>query len=98
MMNARLSAMICASALTFLCAIPAIPEISDNLTETQRAIHVSNRLGYGPRPGDVESITKMGVDNYIKQQLHPEQIDESALNKKLSAFDTLSMSSQDLMK
>ena len=30
------------------------------LTDTQKAIHVLNRLGYGPRPGDIEKIKAMG--------------------------------------
>jgi uncharacterized protein (DUF1800 family) len=42
--------------------------------ETDRALHVLNRITYGPRPGDVEAVAKMGVDRFIDQQLHPESI------------------------
>ncbi|CAN5363604.1 hypothetical protein BH11PSE11_BH11PSE11_20720 [soil metagenome] len=38
-------------------------------SEEQRALHVLNRLAFGPRPGDVERVAKMGVDQYIKTQL-----------------------------
>ena len=31
------------------------------LTERQKALHVLNRLGFGPRPGDVERVERMGV-------------------------------------
>jgi uncharacterized protein (DUF1800 family) len=35
------------------------------------ALHVLNRLAYGPRPGDVERVERMGIDAYIAEQLHP---------------------------
>jgi len=38
------------------------------------ALHVLNRIGFGPRPGDVERVMSMGIDRYIDQQLHPESI------------------------
>src|ERR1700682_1295984 len=48
------------------------------LSEDQRILHVLNRLGFGARPGDVERVKAMGIDNYINQQLRPEKIDDSA--------------------
>lgn len=40
----------------------------------QQALHVLNRLGYGPRPGDVARVVQMGVPAYIQSQLQPEKI------------------------
>lgn len=40
----------------------------------QQALHVLNRLGYGPRPGDVIRVMQMGVPAYIQSQLQPEKI------------------------
>jgi uncharacterized protein (DUF1800 family) len=40
----------------------------------QQAVHVLNRLAFGPRPGDVERVQRMGVQAYIDEQLHPETI------------------------
>jgi uncharacterized protein (DUF1800 family) len=37
--------------------------------ERAHAIHVLNRLTFGPRPGDVERVLAMGVDRWIEQQL-----------------------------
>jgi len=34
-------------------------------------VHVLNRIGFGPRPGDVEKVRAMGLQAYIDQQLHP---------------------------
>ena len=39
------------------------------------ALHVSNRLGFGPAPGDLARISGKGIDNYIEQQLHPQTDD-----------------------
>jgi len=61
------------------------------LTEEQKIIHLLNRIGFGPRPGDVERVRRIGIDKYIDQQLRPETIDDSALQAKLAAFDSLGM-------
>ena len=47
---------------------------SSPLTEEQKILHVLNRLGYGPRPGDVKRVKAMGLAAYLRQQLHPEAI------------------------
>ena len=62
------------------------------LTEQQRALHVLNRLGYGPRPGDLEIVTSMGVDKYIDAQLNPRTI--RLPDPLLDRLDTLT--SQDM--
>ncbi len=35
----------------------------------QHAVHVLNRLAYGPKPGDIERVRQMGVQRYIAAQL-----------------------------
>ena len=42
------------------------------LTEEQRALHALNRLTFGPRPGDLQKVMAMDVDDLIEQQLHPD--------------------------
>jgi uncharacterized protein (DUF1800 family) len=44
------------------------------LTPSQAAAHVLNRIAYGPKPGDIERVTQMGVQRYIDSQLRPEAI------------------------
>jgi uncharacterized protein (DUF1800 family) len=66
------------------------------LNEGQRILHVLNRLGYGARPGDVERVKAMGLDNYIKQQLDPRQIVDSAIEAKLKNLPTLNMTTAQL--
>ena len=51
--------------------------------------HVLNRLGYGPRPGDVERVRAMGLGRYIDEQLHPERLADAAADrlKRISVLD-----------
>ena len=66
------------------------------LTEQQRILHVLNRLGFGARPGDVERVKAMGLENYINQQLNPEKISDSAAENKVADLSTLNMSTAEL--
>jgi uncharacterized protein (DUF1800 family) len=68
------------------------------MSQSQRAVHALNRLTFGPRPGDVERVQAMGVDRWIDQQLHPERIDDAALDARLAAFRTLKMDARELVE
>ena len=61
-------------------------------TSDQKIIHLLNRIGYGPRPGDVERVKKMGIDKYIDLQLHPERVEDPAIEAKLALYPSLKMS------
>lgn len=62
-----------------------------NLSSDEQIIHVLNRLGYGPRPGDIERIRKIGLEKYIDQQLNPDKIDDHNVEARLKDLDTLKM-------
>jgi uncharacterized protein (DUF1800 family) len=68
------------------------------MDERKRALHVLNRLSFGPRPGDVERVLSMGVDKWIDQQLRPEKIDDRALEVRLSPFRTLRMNTDEMVE
>jgi len=67
------------------------------LTEDEATLHALNRLGYGPRPGEIESIRQMGLAKWIDRQLDPKSIDDSALDQRLARYPTLTMSSKKLL-
>ena len=92
--------LIAASLSVFVATLVDMAARADNqpLTERQKIIHVLNRLGYGPRPGDVERVGKMGLQNYLQQQLHPERIDDSALRADLAKYDILTMDASELAR
>ena len=71
---------------------------SAQMDEQKRAAHALNRLTFGPRPGDVDRVTSIGVDKWIEQQLHPEKIDDSSLDARLSPFRTLRMSAKETVE
>ncbi len=51
------------------------------------AVHLLNRLGFGPRPGDPHLILEKGLDRWVKEQLEPGPDPE--LDARLSRFATL---------
>jgi hypothetical protein len=54
-------------------------------------------LTFGPRPGDVEAVTAIGVDKWIDLQLHPDRIDNTAMQARLAAYRTLGMSTREMV-
>ncbi len=70
---------------------------SGSLSPRQKIVHVLNRLGFGPSPGDIEKIEKIGIESYMRQQLHPEEIDDSTVEHVLEQFDTLQMTNKELL-
>jgi uncharacterized protein (DUF1800 family) len=66
------------------------------LTDCQRAPHVLNRLGFGPRPGDIERVLEVGVTRWIEQQLDPERISDPVVDAKLGGLPTVAMTDAEL--
>ncbi|MEO8484085.1 MAG: DUF1800 domain-containing protein [Acidobacteriota bacterium] len=64
--------------------------------DTATIVHVLNRVTFGARPGDVDRVQQLGLDEYLDQQLHPERIDDGTLEARLATFETLKMSSNAL--
>jgi uncharacterized protein (DUF1800 family) len=67
------------------------------MDQQRRAVHALNRLTFGPRPGDVEQVQAMGVGRWIDLQLHPDRIDDTALDARLTPLRTLKMDTRELM-
>lgn len=47
------------------------------LVDDQKAEHLINRLSFGPKPGDLETVRAKGIESYIKSQLNPQSLPES---------------------
>jgi len=78
-------------SLLILAALMLAPALhAAPLAPRQQAVHVLNRLAFGPRPDDVERVQRIGVQQYIDEQLHPESIPmPPALNARLDALETV---------
>ena len=68
------------------------------LSEEQQITHALNRLGYGPRPGDVERVRQMGLARWMERQLEPGRIADDRLEAALQAYPTLTMPVSELVR
>ena len=88
---ARASAVVAMIALAVPTVVASGPPPSPS-DEDARIVHALNRLGYGPRPGDVEAVRAMGLEKWIDRQLHPDRIDDGAVRSRLVGYPTLGLS------
>src|SRR5262245_35253158 len=87
--RAGVSVLLCAS---FVVLLDAASPFEQKLPAERQALHVLTRLTFGPRPGDLDQVRRIGVDRWIDQQLHPDQVVERAtLETKLKELATLRM-------
>src|ERR1700678_3054557 len=69
------------------------------LSPDRQIIHVLNRLTFGPRPGDIAEVRRIGLSKWIELQLHPDQIPENpTLEAKLAPLDSLRMNLVEVAK
>jgi len=86
------------SALAFAAAAAPV-NLPPEAETASGALHALNRLGFGPRPGEVERVNRLGVGNWIAAQLEPQTIPEpAALTARLAAMPTLTASDADLFR
>src|SRR5215469_18521159 len=75
-----------------------VREVGD-LPEEYRAVHALNRLGFGPRPGDVARLNAEGIDRYIHEQLHPESLPiAESLVSQVASYRTLHLTPMELFQ
>src|SRR5580765_2791387 len=67
------------------------------LSADEAILHALNRLAYGPRPGEVEQVRRMGLAKWIEQQLNPNAIEDRAVEARLEQFPSLRMSTGKLL-
>ena len=65
-------------------------------TDERMALHVLNRVTFGPRTDDLGALRQKGVDAYIDGQLGPDRLADEVLGDRLSAFRTLGMSTAEI--
>jgi uncharacterized protein (DUF1800 family) len=68
------------------------------MDDDKRIVHALNRFTFGVRPGDVERVRSMGLDQWFDEQLHPEKINDSAIEARLAPFRTLKMSTKEMVE
>ena len=58
--------------------------------------HLLSRATFGVRSADVAYVQKIGIDRWLDEQMQPDRIDDSAVEKKLARFDALHLSIPEL--
>jgi len=62
------------------------------IPKDQQILHALDRLTFGPKPGDVARVKKMGLKKWVDLELHPERIEENPdLEAKLQPLESLRM-------
>ena len=68
------------------------------LPADQQIIQALSRLSFGAKPGDILKVRAIGLDNWIDQQLHPEKINDDALNSFVANYSALNQDQNDLLR
>jgi len=81
--------------------IPRKPKLSFpykkmGLSTRQAAVHLLNRFSFGIKPGDIELVESMGLENWFENQLNQNNA-EDTLDKYLSYYDALKMSNEEIV-
>src|ERR1700722_18064135 len=76
----------------------ATSPFDQRLDSEEQIVHALNRLTFGPRPGDVQDVHRLGLTKWMELQLHPERIAEnSVLEQRLKPLESLRMTLPDVV-
>ena len=76
-MKRILSIAVAVAAMILPRSGQATDPFEQKLSADRQIIQALNRLTFGPRPGDVEEVRRIGLAKWMEQQLHPDQIAEN---------------------
>jgi uncharacterized protein (DUF1800 family) len=93
------------SFLMLAAAVSAVGAQSKNAGSQSRELlpeeqiqQVLSRLTFGARPGDVEKVRAMGIDQWIDAQLRPEKIDDPFARKVAGSYSIYRMPTPDIVR
>jgi uncharacterized protein (DUF1800 family) len=72
--------------------------VRDVPSDEAAVVHALNRLAWGPRPGEVERVRRVGLAHWLDAQLHPERLDDAGVRARLAGLATLGLSSAELLR
>jgi Protein of unknown function (DUF1800) len=79
-------------------ALPPPPLVlpHSDWSQSKQAVHVLNRLAFGPSPQDLRDVQQLGVAAWIQRQLSPASLPDDAVDQKLAGLRTLTLSTEEL--
>src|SRR5437870_3447439 len=96
--------VVAAIAILCGCSRPAnrverveVARIHSDLAPAEQIDHALSRLAYGARPGDADRVRRRGLENWIADQLTPENVDDAAADSLVARYVTLSMPTSDMV-
>jgi uncharacterized protein (DUF1800 family) len=97
----------CRILVTLLLALTAVAAVRGTTTDrfsrpiavAAQADHVLNRLAYGPRPGDVAYVKRIGVERWIRTQIDSRGVPQTAvLDGRLRPLESLRLPTWQLLE
>lgn len=74
-----------------------LPWKAAGLTERQAAAHVLNRFAFGPRPGEVDAVARMGIDRWFERQLGGD-LPDAKVEEELQPLSALHMATAEIVR
>jgi uncharacterized protein (DUF1800 family) len=89
-MRRTFSIAVAIGAVILLRSGLATDPFQQKLKPDRQVIQALNRLTFGPRPGEVEEVQRIGLVKWMEQQLHPDQIAENpVVGERLAPLKSL---------
>ncbi|MEI7627735.1 MAG: DUF1800 domain-containing protein [Bacteroidota bacterium] len=70
-----------------------LPYKKAGLTERQAAAHLLSRFSFGARPGEVDEVLQLGLENWLDQQLAA-SLPDSSVARRLQGMEALNLSNE----
>ncbi len=70
-----------------------LPYKKAGLTERQAAAHLLSRFSFGARPGEVDEVLQIGLENWLDEQLAA-SLPDNAVDRRLQGMDALQLSNE----
>jgi uncharacterized protein (DUF1800 family) len=59
-------------------------------------VRLVNRVSYGPTPGEITRVVKMGAEAYVSQQLNPDDDEPSILSTRIGGLEAFQLQTAEL--
>lgn len=73
-----------------------LPYKREGLSKREAAAHLLSRLTYGARPGDIDAMLEIGLENWVAQQISG-NLEDNTLNQMLKTYDALSFDNEQVV-
>lgn len=96
--SAALCGMLLCQPLLAEGPVPKRAKDAGSIAAQDRVRYALSRFTFGPRPGEIETVEKVGLGRWFEQQLHPERLDDAAMLMRLDQYPAMKLSTAELMR